>query len=107
MAVVIPVAIGALHVASMSGVVAQRKAVAARIADRVLNEQVVTSGTGAASQNGTVTENGQSFKWTLNRDNWPVSMVSTAAMQVLNVDVSFSAQGQDYSVRLSTLVNGS
>ena len=107
MAVVIPVAIAAMHVASTSGIVAARKAVAARIADRVLNENVVTAGSGASAQNGTVTENGQTFKWVLNQENWPVSMVSTAAMQVLNVDVTFSAQGQDYSVRLSTLVNGS
>jgi type II secretory pathway pseudopilin PulG len=107
MAVVIPVAIAAMHVAGLSGVVAQRKAVAARIADRVLNENVVTSGSGALAQNGTVIENGQTFRWVLNEEEWPVSMVSTSALQVLNADVTFSVQGQDYSVRLSTLVNGS
>jgi hypothetical protein len=43
----------------------------------------------------------------VNQEAWPVSMTSTSVMQVLSVDVSFSAQGQDCSVRLSTLVNGS
>ena len=43
MAVVIPVAVDGLRVASRASVLGQRKAVAARIAESVLNEQVVAS----------------------------------------------------------------
>ena len=43
MAIVIPVAVDALHVASLAGEVAARKAVATRIADRVLNENATSA----------------------------------------------------------------
>jgi prepilin-type N-terminal cleavage/methylation domain-containing protein len=106
MGIVVPVAIAALRVASLSGEVAERKATAARIADRVLNEAVVTANAGPLAQKGTVTESGRPFRWVLRSESWPVALTSTSAMQVLTVDVTFSAQGQDYVARLSTLVNG-
>ncbi len=106
MAIVIPVAIGALHVASLSGEVAERKASAARIADRVLNEAVVTANSNPLSQSGVATENGQTFHWTTHNDSWPVSAVtSTSSMQVMTADVTYLAQGQTYAVHLSTLVS--
>ncbi len=106
MAIVIPVAIGALRVASLSGEVAERKAAAARIADRVLNEAVVTANSNPLSQSGVATENGQTFHWTTHNDAWPVSAVtSTSSMQVMTADVTYLAQGQTYAVRLSTLVS--
>src|SRR5436190_13357159 len=43
MAIVIPVAVNGLRVANLAGQVGQRKAVAARIAERVLNEYTTTS----------------------------------------------------------------
>jgi type II secretory pathway pseudopilin PulG len=42
MAIVIPVAVEGLRVANLAGQVGQRRAVAARIADRILNELFVT-----------------------------------------------------------------
>ena len=106
MAIVVPVAIGALRVASLSGEVAERKAAAARIADRVLNEAAVAAQVSPLSQQGVATENGRPFRWTLQRENWPATGPGTPAMQVLTVDVAFSAQGRACDVRLSTLVNG-
>jgi type II secretory pathway pseudopilin PulG len=104
MAIVIPVAIGALRVASLCGEVAARKAAAARIADRVLNEAIVTANSSPLSQSGVATENGQTFHWTMHNDNWPVSVTSTSSMQVMTVEVAYLAQGQTYDVHLSTLV---
>ena len=43
LAIVIPAAVEALHVASLAGEVAARKGAAARIADRILNESIVTT----------------------------------------------------------------
>lgn len=115
MAIVVPVAIGALRVASLSGEVAQRKAAAARVADRVLNEAVLTTQGSPLAQQGTATENGRSFPWTLQSENWTgagpgvpttPALSATPSMQVLTVRVAFSAQGRDCNVRLSTLVNG-
>ena len=41
LAIVIPTAVEALHMATLSGEVAARKSVAARVADRILNEAIV------------------------------------------------------------------
>lgn len=96
MAIVIPVTLQALYVASLSGEVAARKAEAARVADRVLNEAAVTGNT--SQQSGTATENGHPFRWTLRNEIWPV-----AAMQALTVEVTYLARGRGFAVRLSTL----
>jgi hypothetical protein len=101
LAIVIPAAVEALHVASLAGEVAARKGAAARIADRVLNESIVTTNWNTGSQNGTTAEGAEEFRWTLNNQSWPVD--TTAAMRLLTAEVTFSAQGHDYSVQLSTL----
>ena len=70
---------GALRVASLSGEVAVRKAEAARVADRVLNEAVVTANWNpAAADAESITENGQEFHWTLRSESWPVALTSTS-----------------------------
>ena len=100
MAIVIPVAVEALHIASVSGEIAVRKSTAARVADKVLNESIVTTNWNQPA-GGTVVQNGHEFRWTLRNEFWPAD----SAMQLLTADVSFSAQGRDYSVHLSTLAN--
>jgi len=100
LAIVIPASVEAMHVASLAGEVAARKGVAARIADRVLNEGIVMTNWNTGTQNGTVTEGAEQFHWTLNSQNWPVD-----TMQLLTAEVKFSAQGHDYSVTLSTLAS--
>ncbi len=104
MAVLIPVVVSALRVASLSGEVAKGKDAAARIADRVLNETVVTMPSGSIPFNGIVVENARSYRWTLQQRRWPVMLTSTSALQVVSVNVSFAAQGRSYDVGLSTLV---
>jgi len=103
LAIVIPAAVEALHVASLAGEVAARKGTAVRLGDRILNESIVTTNWNVGSQNGTVTEGAGEFHWTLNNQIWSVD--TTAAMRLLTAEVTFSAQGHDYSVELSTLVN--
>src|SRR5471032_2036126 len=104
LAIVIPTAIEALHMATLSGEVAVRKSAAARVADRVLNESIVMTNWVNGGQNGTVTEGAVDYRWTLTSQTWPQD-----AMQLLTAEVTYSAQGKDYSVKLSTLaspVNG-
>jgi len=100
LAIVIPAAVEALHVASLSGEVAVRKGVAARIADRILNESIVMTNWNTGAQNGTVAEGAEEFHWRLSNQNWPMD-----TMQLVTAEVKFSAQGHDYSVKLSTLAN--
>ena len=99
LAIVIPAAIEAMHIASRAGTVAARKGAAARIADRILNESLVTTNWSTGTQNGTAGEGAQEFRWTLSSRAWSVD-----ALQLLTVEVKYSVQAQDYSVQLSTLV---
>jgi type II secretory pathway pseudopilin PulG len=98
LAIVIPAAVEAMHVASLAGTVATRKGAAARVADRILNESMVLTNWSTGTQQGTVTEGAQEFRWTITRENWPED-----AMQLLTAEVKFTAQGRDFAVKLSTL----
>ena len=100
LAIVIPAAVEALHVSSLAGEVAVRKGAAARIADRILNESVVTTNWNSGVQSGTAREGVLDFHWTLTSQAWPQD-----AMQLLTAEVTYQAQGKDYSVKLSTLAN--
>ena len=100
LAIVIPTAVEALHVASLAGEVAARKGVAARVADRILSESLVTTNWTSGNQSGTVTEGFLDFKWKLTSATWPED-----PRQLLTAEVTFSAQGKEYSVKLSTLAN--
>jgi len=100
LAIVIPTAVEALHMATLSGEVAVRKGAAARVADRVLNESIVMTNWNNGTQSGTVTEGASDYRWTLTSQTWPQD-----SMQLLTAEVKYSAQGKDYSVKLSTLAN--
>lgn len=100
LAIVIPAAVEALHISSLAGEVAARKGAAARVADRILNESIVTTNWNHGTQNGTVTDGALEFRWTLTSENWP-----QAAMQLVAAEVKYSAKGHDYSVKLSTLAS--
>ena len=102
MAIVIPVVVEALHVASQAGEVAQRKSEAARVAERILNESIVTTNWDQSSQSGTVEDGQRQFDWTLQNEPW-----NQDPIRLLTVQVKYTVQGKDYSVQLSTLADGS
>jgi type II secretory pathway pseudopilin PulG len=103
MAVVIPVAVEVLQVASRAGEVAARKSEAARVADRILNESIVTTNWSKGLQSGTVTEGTLDFQWKLTSQTWPQDPL--AQMEWLTAEVTFSVQAKDYSVKLDTLAS--
>jgi len=100
MAIVIPVAVQGLQIASRAGAVAERKREAARVAERVLNESIVTTNYFQAVSSGTLLEAEREYRWTLRTEAWTESV-----MQLLSVEVTFPVQGQDYTVPMSTLVS--
>ena len=65
MAIVIPVAMQGLRIASLAGEVGQRKIVAARIGNKIMNELKVTGQLQNSSQSGVVTEGGLPYKWSV------------------------------------------
>ena len=106
MAIVIPAAIEGLRIASLAGTVAVRKAEAARVAQRLLTESLVTTNWNQSVQSGTLTEGQRQFRWTLHNDPWNQDPSQNVIRQ-LSVEVVFAAQSRDYSVRMSTLVDSS
>ena len=100
MSIVIPVAVQAVRVASQAGQVGERKAAAARIAERVLNELLVTGALQQSTRNGTVEEGDRVYQWTMRSEPW-----SEGAMNLVTVQVVYSVQGRDHDVNVSTLYN--
>ena len=98
MAIVIPVAMQGLSIASRAGAVAERKREAVRVAERLLNETLVTTNGNQSAQSGVVQELDREYRWKLRYDRWTES-----TMQLLTVEVTFPVQGKDYAVQLSTL----
>ncbi len=104
LAIVIPVAVEVLQVASLSGEVAARKSEAARVADRVLSESLITTNW-SGRQSGTAAEGILDFRWTVSSQLWSQMPAGQTAwpLQLVTAEVTYSAQGKDYSVKLSTL----
>lgn len=101
MAIVIPVAVQGIQLASRAGQVGVRKATAARIADRVLNELEITGQLLSGTQSGVVREGGREFAWRMDSQSW----LEATDLDMVTVRVAFEVQGEDYQVQLSTLVD--
>ena len=99
----IPVALQGLRIASRAGSVAERKAIGARLAESKLNELIVTGQWQSSAQQGTVQDGWMSYSWQLQAEPWS----QDAAMRLVTVQVNVPVQGQDYNVRVSTLVDAS
>ena len=100
MAILIPVAMDGVRLASLAGELSARKATAARIAERVLNELVVTRQWQQTTQSGTTQEGSREFRWSMRLEPWNV-----APLSLVTVQVNFPVQGKDYEVHLSTVVD--
>jgi type II secretory pathway pseudopilin PulG len=99
MAIVIPVAVQAVRVASVAGEVGLRKKAAARIGQSVLDELRSNTQSQNAITSGQVQEGPINYQYSIRTETWPED-----AMKLATVDVSFSVQGRNYDVLLSTLL---
>jgi type II secretory pathway pseudopilin PulG len=119
-AVITPVVVQGLRLASLAGEVSQRKALAMRVAERVLNETIVTGRWNSAGQSATEQAGPIPLRYTIRNEPWTALSTATSVntangvnqgfvnannLHLLSVDVSFPAQGQNYSVHLSTVVD--
>lgn len=100
MAIVIPVAMQGMSIATRAGVMGQRKAAAARVAERVLNDLIVTDQTAQTTASGTTMEGDTAYPWTAEAQAWPED-----PMLEVTVTVTFMVQGNDYTVSASTLID--
>ncbi len=99
MAIIIPVAMEGMSVASRAGVLGQRKAAAMRVAERILNESIVQGDTQQSSSSGTLADGDTNYPWSMRTETWPED-----SMLQLTVTVTFTVQGNPYEVSATTLV---
>lgn len=100
MAILIPVAVSGLRVANLAGLVSLRRAAAARVGERVLNELIVTGQTKQSAASGNFTEGVQEYHWDMRLEPWLENN-----LRLLTVKVTFPVQGQNHDVSLSTVVD--
>lgn len=100
MAIVIPVAVQGIAVASRAGQVAARKADAVRIGDRVLNELEVTGRLLSGVQSGVIQEGEREFHWSMQTQSW-----LEGDLEQVTVSVAFEVQGHAYDIQLATLID--
>lgn len=99
MAIVIPVAVQGVRVASLAGEVGLRKKAAARIGQSILDEMRSSTQSQSAVTSGQVQEGSVSYQYSIRNETW-----SEDTMRLATVDVTFAVQGKNYDVRLSTLL---
>lgn len=99
-AVIVPVALQAMTIATRAGVLGQRKAAAVRVAERVLDEMIVTHAGVGGSAAGSTTERGATYDWTVEAELW-----SEDVMLELTARVTFTVQGDRHAIAVSTLVD--
>jgi hypothetical protein len=102
MAIVIPVAVEGLRIASRVGQVGLRKSVATRVAERVLNETSITGQLQGNARRGVVQEGVDQYQWSIQSAPW-----TEGSMRLVTVQVFFPVQGREYDVRVSTLMDNS
>ena len=93
MAIVIPVALQGLRVASTGGEVGQRKMIAARIGNKVLNELKVTGQLQNTGQSGVVQDHGMNYAGLSRTKRWTEDTFSQ--MILATVTVTFHGPGQE------------
>jgi len=104
LAILIPVALEGLSIASSVGEVATRKGEAALVAERVLNESIVTTNWNRSVQTGTVRQGPREFPWTLRNDPWNQDP-NQSTMRLVSVEVKYFVQGRERAFTLTTLAD--
>jgi type II secretory pathway pseudopilin PulG len=98
MAIVIPVALRAVQIASGAGVAAQRKSTATRLADLKLNEVMLTGVWSNSAPHGAFDGRYTDYGWNCRTERW-----LDENMRLVSVEVTYKVRTRNYSVVLFTL----
>jgi hypothetical protein len=101
-AILIPVALEGLSIASSMGEVAARKGEAAIVAERILNESIVMTNWNRSASAGTVRQGPREFAWEMRNEPWTQDP-NQNVMRLVTVDVKYSVQGRERTFTLTTL----
>ena len=100
MAIVVPVMVQGMTVASRAGLVAERQREAVELADRLLTELVLTGDWRDSESEGDFGEDWPGYRWVLSDREWEED-----TMLVVSVEVFFKVRGREHSLELTTLVD--
>jgi prepilin-type N-terminal cleavage/methylation domain-containing protein len=98
-ALVVPVAMEALSVASRAGELGRRKAAAVRVGERVLGQLLAEGQLASGNSSGVAQEGPFEYPWAVRVENWPED-----ALQQATVTVTFSVRGATQEIALATLL---
>jgi len=98
-AIVIPVAVRGITIANRAGVFAERQRIAAELADKKLTELTIADEWRYEREEGDFGEEWKDYRYIFKDEAW-----ETDTMRLVTVEVFFSVQNQEHSIRLSTLV---
>src|ERR1017187_6420563 len=103
MAIVIPVALQGMRIASRAGAVAGRKGVAVQLAESKLNELIVTGQWHNSGQGGACGPQWPGYQWNVKNEAWSGD-TSLNSLRLITVEVTYPVQSQNYNVHLSTVL---
>src|SRR5580693_184397 len=92
MAIVIPVAMQGLRIASRAGAVAGRKGVAVQLAESKLNELIVTGQWHNTGQGGSYGAQWPGYQWTVKNEPWGGD-TTLNSLRLVTVEVTYFVQG--------------
>lgn len=101
MAIVMPIAVQGVLVANRLGTVAQRKRVAARLAENLLTDLALTNDWTDRAQND-VFEDYPGYRWEMESEEWEQDP-DNDELFLVTVIVFFQVQEREFEVRLSTV----
>ncbi len=101
-AIVIPVCLHGIALAGKAETIATRKLNAVMLAEKTLNELVVTQQWQSGINQGEYGAEWPGYRWTANQTVW-----TDSSMRLLTVTVFFEVQGRVYDVHVSTLIQES
>jgi len=99
LALVVPVVIEGIQIASLAGQTGQRESTAYRIAERALEEYLTLGTTGMSTTTaGTTLEGVHEYRWSIEAAPW-----AQDTMRQVTAVVRYTLQDREQEVRLSTL----
>ena len=106
LAILLPVLQSAFLSSNRVSVLSERSAIAGELGQNKLNELLLNdTWQTAGNTKGDFGQDRPGYRWELKQATWEVD--TTSGMIELTLDVYFTVQGKEHSVRLGTLVNPS
>ncbi|HOW68187.1 MAG TPA: type II secretion system protein [Candidatus Paceibacterota bacterium] len=100
LAIVVPVAVQGLRIASQAGQMGLRKQIAIRLAENILQEWLLSTPDLGIARSGSYPKNSTQYRWNIRTESWGRESLSLVTVQVL-----FAVQNQEHEIALSTLAD--